>query len=93
MMSASTSKPHMPLSSQAPTANMGQLSQLSERLNDIVARANGTATPTRPAVEPLTPPPGAAPVLNAPPTPQTGMKRGSSPQVEVPEAKKAKVDG
>ncbi|KAE9969792.1 hypothetical protein BLS_005219 [Venturia inaequalis] len=93
MMSASTSKSPLPFSSQAPTANMGQLSQLSERLNDIVARANGTVTPTRPAVEPLTPPPGAAPVLNAPPVPQTGMKRASSPKAEAPEAKKVKVDG
>ncbi|TID20589.1 forkhead domain-containing protein [Venturia nashicola] len=92
MVSASTSKSPLPFSSQAPMANMGQLSQLSERLNDIVARANGTVTPTRPAVEPLTPPPGTAPALNAPPAPQTGKKRGPSPQAEAPETKKTKVD-
>jgi hypothetical protein len=86
-MSASASKPPMPSTVPVPTANMGQLSQ---KLNGIAAmRENGTSTPSRPAVEPLTPPPGAAPVLNAP----TGLKRGPSPQNEAPGGKKAKVEG
>jgi len=90
MMSASASKPSMLATAPVPTANMGQLSQ---KLNGIAEmRANGTSTPSRPAVEPLTPPPGAAPVLNVPSTAQTGMKRGPSPEAEAQEVKKAKVE-
>jgi hypothetical protein len=88
--SASASKASIPATAPVPTANMGQLPQ---KLNGIAAiRVNGTSTPTRPAVEPLTPPPGAVNPV-APSILQAGTKRGRSPQVEVLDAKKAKVEG